>query len=281
MTPTINIMRSFSRNGVINTLQQQGNNVTHTLATQTVGDILLDPFEQNDRNPYISRKTTLMKRPWVRWVIGFVALVGAFYGLKQYTGLGSIYLSVYVISALVLLPRGFNPGIAPVLPLLLFYLYYGLMYTGNWMKQIEMPLLSKVIPPAITVWILLCTLSNHIGLAKSGYLHRFRQGGVAHLIYLSTAKPARDRLQAAQKNTAHRRSQLWLQDRLRLSHIPRSVPESSVNTLVFYGKPIDYLIMESNRKIRHPRKQYYKGLTLVYEDLSGRIQIWQVNQPLT
>lgn len=296
--PAVSIVRSLNNRGLFRTMETYADNILINLTHHAIGDLNLSSL---DRIAHPPQKTApsrigITQQAWLRWLIGIVAIVGAGYGLYQYTGIGSIYLCTYVITALALLPNaGLN--LALVLPLLLFYLYYGLLRTGQWLQRLDMPLLARITVPVTTVWIILCTLTTHLGHARGGYHYRSAAKGHApKVMYMSTASAPDSRLEAAQTTSAHRRAMEWLQ-----AHTPESakvgIPRPEAASELAAGKDnsatgkarraavkseleqYDYLVEEGASKISKAKAASGLGLKLVYEDVPGRIRIWQVNPP--
>jgi hypothetical protein len=118
---------------------------------------------------------------------------------------------------------------------------------------------------------------------------------------MSTAEEPKNRLQKAQVDTSHRRAMDWLE-----SHAPQSariaIPRPAAASLM--ANPdrksvsreeqqemqselarYDYLVEEEASPIDALRKRRGalvngNGLKLVYEDVPGRIRIWQVRPAL-
>ncbi|MEM0951239.1 MAG: hypothetical protein AAGI66_03735 [Cyanobacteria bacterium P01_H01_bin.74] len=280
LSPSLELVNTVEKKGPLKTLQLYADSVTQNLTATAIGDVDLDALHATGRHstPF-GHSVNLFEKPWVRWAVSVIAVIGAVFGLVQYTGLGSMYLSIYVIATLILLPKTFGLSIAPVLPLLFFYLYYGLIHTGQWMARLEMPLLSRIAPPVLSVWILVSTLSHHIGFAKHGYLtHSHLRQGTSRVIFLSTAKPSSDRLIKAQRGTAHRRVQQWLSRTLKHG-VPKNIRGQAVGSFYLKGYNPNYLVLESHNAIAQNLKEKrhdWKGLKRVYQDKPGRIEVWQM-----
>lgn len=294
--PAVSIVQSLNNRGLFRTMETYADNMLINLTHHAIGDLNLSSL---DRITHPPRKSTpnhigITQAAWLRWLIGLIAIVGAVYGLHQYTGIGSIYLCTYVITALALLPNaGLN--LALVLPLLLFYLYYGLLHTGQWLQRLDMPLLARFTIPITTVWIVLCTLTTHLGHARSGsHYHSAAKGHAPKVMFMSTASASGNRLEEAQSDSAARRMQEWLDAHVSKSAkvgIPR--PEAASELAATKdnssaGKArraavrseleqYDYLVEQGASKISKAKANAGLGLKLVYEDIPGKIRIWQVN----
>lgn len=300
--PSLAIIRTISHRGVFRTLETYSDNIMASLADHAVGDLNLTSLDRIAHTPQRNRdsRIDITGQTWLRWLIGLVAIVGAVYGLSVYTGIGSLYMCTYVFASLALLPDA-GLILAPVLPLLLIYLFYGLLQTGQWMHRLEMPLIARIAIPALTVWILLCTLTSHLSHLRGGETTRI--GDMAlHLsptpshapkvMYMNTASDTEGRLGEAQKVSAHRRAMNWLG-----AHTPQNsrvaVPRPEAASRLVRDQDAsdsrkkkqaihdelsqyDYLVEEDAAKITHAKAAAGNGLKLVYEDVPGRIRIWRV-----
>lgn len=282
---------SIHRDGWLKTAQVYGEYMLKETAHQAVGVMHLSAVSGNA--PTVETERV----PWVPIVLGVLLLVGLGYGLSAASGISSLYVIAYGFSVLVLLPPDGRLVLAPVLPLLLLYLYYGIMRSGEWFKTVHLPV-SRILGPVLTVWILLCTATTL--LSQNGFNpHHHAMGETGepapgNVYAISTAKPPQNRLQKAQLETSRKRALDWLS-----SHAPKSakvaiprpaaasrladhkggdwIPDQLRSELTRY----DYLVEEgSTRFIPNGTETAENGmLKLVYEDAPGKIRIWQI-QPL-
>jgi hypothetical protein len=209
--PSQAIIRQTSRRGPIKVIQKYVDRSSFALADQTIGTLnftSLDRRAANVPQPSGPASVKIANYNWIRWVLAGLALMGAIYGLTLYTGIGTSYLTIYVVMALVLLPH-FNISLAPVLPLLLFCLYFGVRQLGTWFQDSPLPV-SRFLSNILTGWILLCSLSEHMAHASGGFSGMLRNMHRQRVIYMSTAHPPANRLDAAQNASAHRRVDEWL-----------------------------------------------------------------------
>lgn len=303
LASTATFMQGIGRYGLLSMVQSYADDSVRAIADYTVGNLNLKTFDEvaDMTNTSGPSSVKIAQKVWGRWLLAFLAITGAIYGLYQYTGIGSIYLCTYTLTALVLLPRHGLP-LSLVLPLLLFALYYGISKTAQWSKPLHFSS-SKVLGPLITAWILLCSFSEHLagkhGASLFRYLNRHTPSQQHHLMYMSVARKPETRLEAAQTETAHRRASEWLKRNLATktpeSVARRAVPVSGEPTADSPPLPTedstaagslrsDYLVEESSGKIT-PMKpgalQSAHGLQLVYEDVAGKIRIWQINSDRT
>jgi hypothetical protein len=301
LSASTSLIQEVSERGVFRTMETYADNIMMNLSQHTIGELNLSSLDRLAHTPERTAPSHigLTEKVWLRWLIGLIAIIGAIYGLYQYTGIGTLYLYTYVITALALLP-GAGMDLAPVLPLLLFYLYYGLLRTGQWMQRLDMPLLSKITVPILTVWILLCTITTHLGHVRGGYAVHMPGASVVRppkVMYMSTSKAPESRLQEAQTTSAHRRAMDWLK-----VHTPSSAkvgtprPQAAEEVASAASKDghskdeqdaqkkamqsefsqYDYLVEEGSTRISPAKNGSGSGLKLVYEDVPGRIRIWQV-----
>lgn len=297
------LIQEVTHRGVFRTMETYADNIMMNLSQNTIGELNLSSLDQLAHTPERTAPSHigLTQKVWVRWLIGLIAIIGAIYGLYQYTGIGTLYLYTYVITALALLP-GAGLDLAPALPLLLFYLYYGLLRTGQWMHRLDMPLLSKITVPVLTVWILLCTITTHLGHVHGGYAMHVIEPSAPRppkVMYMSTSKVPESRLQEAQTISAHRRAMDWLKLHTPSTAKvgtprPQAAEEVASNQVVSakgntkedadarqkamqreYSQ-YDYLVEEGSTQISPAKAGSGSGLKLVYEDVPGRIRIWQV-----
>ncbi|WP_373532283.1 hypothetical protein [Vampirovibrio sp.] len=295
--PSASILQSMTRQGFFRTVETYADRIIVNVTDHALGDLNLASVDRLARTPRASgpSRIEVEQKPWVRWVIAGVAIVGAIYGLYQYTGVGTLYLCTYVITALALVPSA-EMTLAPVLPLLLFYLYFGLLRMGQWFQRLDMPLLTKLAVPVLTAWILLATITSHLSLFRSGGNHPFKRH-TPKIMYMSTAKEPVTRLETAQSTSAHRRAMDWLQVHTDPGDKVATPRPGALNRLTGGGqsqKPdaaseqqlqselgqYNFLVEEGAAKISPAQTNQAKGLKMVYEDVPGRIRIWQVKPTL-
>lgn len=284
IAPSAAIVQSAQKQGLIRTFQDTADNMLQAVTHHAVGDLQVSALDAKSGTSRIE----MDRFPWGRWILGCLALIGLAYGLYQYTGIGSLYLATFLVTSLILFPNN-GASLALILPLLMFYLYFGLMRAGEWAKRVHLPL-SKIVTPALTVWILLCTattLSGQLSDAKIDWKPTM-DGHLPKVVYLSTAKAPENRLDEARSESAHRRAMSWLSE-----HTPQNAkvaiprPESaSLAADVAANQPAlrktfghyDYLLEENAVPIA-PAKALTasdQGLKLVYEDIPGKTRIWQI-----
>jgi len=291
------IMRSVHEQGVINTVGEYADNIMLNLANSAIGDINLSSLDRIAQTPKATAPNRIgfTERPWLRWLIGLVAMVGAFYGLSQYTGVGAFYMCIFVITAMALLPSA-NLPIGLVIPLLIFYLYCGMLKTGEWMHRLDMPLLTRIAAPVLTIWIVLCTLTSHLSRV-GGHSVPLPSTEVAHapkVMYMSTPQQPETRLEEAQTTSAQRRAMDWLKDHAKgsarvgaarpeaasmLAEDKNATPEDKAarqKALTDELGQYDYLVEEGAAKLTPAKAVAAKGMKMVYEDVPGKIRIWKV-----
>jgi hypothetical protein len=300
-TSSVNaIVRSIKHDGLINTVGEYADNIMLNLARNAIGDINLSSLDRLAETPKATtpNRIAFTERPWLRWVIGLIAMVGAFYGLSHYTGVGSFYLCIYVITALALLPSA-NLPIGLVIPLLIFYLYCGMLKTGEWLHQLDMPLLTRIAAPVLTIWMVLCTLTSHLDHMGGRHLQPIRgMGHAPKVMYMSTPQQPGTRLEEAQTTSAKRRAMDWLKAHSSQSaRVGSARPEAA--SLLAENKDAtpeakaerqkaletelgqyDYLVEEGAAKLTPAKAVAAKGMKMVYEDVPGRIRIWKVRPSL-
>ncbi len=290
--PSTTIVQNIADQGFFRTFEAYADRIILNITDHTLGDLNLASMDRLAKTPSASgpSRIDVEKKPWVRWLIAFVAMVGAVYGLYQYTGIGTLYLCTYVITALALLPSA-GLSLSPVMPLLLFYLYFGLLRTGQWFQRLDMPLLTRVAVPILTGWILLATLTSHLGLARGMGKSSVEKARKPKIMYMSTAKEPESRLEGAQTVSAHRRAMDWLKEHTepgdkiatpkpgalsRFNNQDGNESHSEAQLTSELGQ-YNFLVEEGAAKISPARTVASKGLKMVYEDVPGRIRIWQVN----
>lgn len=289
--PSVSILQSMANQGFFRTVETYADRIVLNVTDHALGDLNLASVDRLAHTPRSSgpSRIDVEQKAWVRWLIACVGIVGAIYGLFQYTGIGTLYLCTYVITALALVPSA-ELTLAPVLPLLLFYLYFGLLRMGQWFQRLDMPLLTKIAVPILTAWILLATLTSHLSLFRTGG-NRSLKGHKPKIMYMSTAKEPENRLETAQTTSAHRRAMDWLKahtepdDKVAtprpgaLKRLTEGEPETdNANQKQLRNElgQYNYLVEEGAAKISPARSNQAKGLKMVYEDVPGKIRIWQV-----
>ncbi len=288
VSPVDQVAQSVSKSGWRRTAQTYGDYMLRETARQAVGSLHLSAV--SGQAPAVETE----RLPWVPIVLGVLLLIGLLYGLSAASGISSLYLIAYALSALVLLPPDNRLVLAPVLPLLLLYLYYGIMRSGEWFKQVHLPI-SRILGPALTVWILLCALttllSQHGFTATARPMDAAEKPEAGHVFAISTARPPETRLEKAQVETARKRALQWLSlnaPKDAKVAIPRPtaasrlsdrkggdwIPPQLRNELTGY----DYLVEEgSTRFVPNGTETAENGmLKLVYEDAPGKIRIWRI-----
>jgi hypothetical protein len=296
MASSVSLVQEIKRRGVFRTMESYADNIMINLTRHAIGDLNLSSLDRIAQTP---KKTApghivITQEVWLRWLIGVIAIIGAIYGLYQYTGIGTLYLYTYVITALALLPSA-RLDLTPVLPLLLFYLYYGLLRTGQWMQRLDMPLLARIAIPVLTVWIVLCTMTTHLSHARGGPKIQMASAHAPKVMYMNTAPEPETRLEEAQTISAKRRAAEWLK-----KHTPSNArvgsPRPQAASALAKGNKgkgeaeqkalqselgqYDYLVEEGSSKLSPAQAGSGYGLKLVYEDVPGRIRIWQVKPTL-
>ncbi|HEY9745146.1 MAG TPA: hypothetical protein V6C99_02895 [Oculatellaceae cyanobacterium] len=292
---SVSLIKSASDKGIFRTTQHYADRLLFSVAHHAVGDLNLSPLDKLDNSKSnIPNRIGISYQTWGRWTLGLIAIIGAIYGLYQYTGIGTLYLCAYVFTALVLFPQaGFS--LAPVLALLLLYLYYGMLRTGEWMKRLGIPI-TRYAASCLTVWILLCTITTHFSQSGSSPTAQSQQR--PKIIYMNTSLEPQTRLEEAQKAAARKRAMSWLKAHTEPSAkvaIPR--PEAAKLLTGEAGSPAqqeafqkelanyNYLVEENATEISSLRKKrggllQTKGLQLVYEDVPGRTRIWEIKQDM-
>lgn len=302
--PTLSVLRDVNRYGLIDMVRIYADRSVNTIADNAVGNLNLHSFDEvvSESNPTGPSNIDISQKTWGRWLLAVLAISGAVYGLYLYTGIGPIYLCIYTITSLVLLPFHAMP-LSLVLPLLLFCLYYGIHRTADWFRPLHFSS-SKFLGPVLTVWILLCSFSAHLADAHGNGASLFRGGGnreTPRLMYFNVARKPEGRLEEAQTETSHRRASEWLKKHLlpqalrkKSSESKRNIKESATEHALdeegSTGEDVgqfDYLVEESDHKLSksdlskrmssQTSPQASHGLQLVYEDAPGKIRIWRIN----
>lgn len=291
--PSVTILQSITHRGFFSTMETYADRIIANVTHDTLGSLNLASVDRVAHTPRSNgpARISIGEKTWVRWLIALVAIVGAIYGLYIYTGIGTLYLCTYVITALALIPSAELP-LAPVIPLLLFYLYYGLLRTGQWFQRMDMPILTKIAVPILTGWILLANLTTHLSLFRSDG-HRMGKTHQPKVMYMSTAKQPATRLEEAQTGSAHRRAMDWLKAHTapdakvatpRPEAISRLTGDDGKNKpdqteqkqLSSELKEYNYLVEEGAARITPAKNTDVNGLKMVYEDIPGKIRIWEV-----
>lgn len=104
------------------------------------------------------------------WLVGGFTGLGMVMGFFRSSGLGSLYLLGYALTMVFTQPpayQGYGCDTV-ILPLVFFYLYYGLMEFGTWMKRLYLPV-SRILSPLVTVLILISALCFHLNAQAASY----------------------------------------------------------------------------------------------------------------
>ncbi len=285
--PSITLMHRVHSNGIVQMVEDYADQAVYTIAHRTVGELNLHPLDNFAHTPQVTTPSqfSISQKTWGRWLLAFIALVGAFYGMRAYTGVGAIYLCTFMITALILLPQS-AMSLGLILPLSLFYLFYGICYTGMWSRRINIPI-SRVIGPVLTAWILLCSVTTLLAQAH-GSVSLLGGKRTPRIMYMSTAQEPENRLELEQTHSSHRRAMDWLDthtaETARIGAARGNVPavDSSQVAQQQWQHEVaqyDFLVEEGSSKIAPLKSTGRAGdsLKLVYEDVPGRIRIWEVN----
>jgi len=208
----------------VKTVQFYADRVFTSIGNHTIGGFNLKVLDKltEEKSFATNRAVQLTRNTWARWAIGILALVGAAFGFRQYTGVGPLYLTAYTIGALVLLPQ-FSLSLGPVVPLFLLYLYFGIYKTGEWLMRLNLPF-EKYVAPTLTAWITLCALSTLFSARGDIQAHLFTEGfqppelqamaepisDKPQILTMNTSQNPDSRLETAQRDAAHRRVMDWL-----------------------------------------------------------------------
>jgi hypothetical protein len=302
--PSQILLSEMKSTGPLRVIQKYSDRSSQSLTERTIGTLNLSSFDAQSGGGNTS--FNIAGNKWFRWILSAIAVMGAVYGLTLYTGIGTSYLTLYCLVSLLLLPH-FNISLAPVTPLLLFSIYYGVRQLGQWFQDAPVPI-SRYLSNILTAWILLCSLSEHFALAQGGFPGMLKNMHRQRVIYMSTAQKPENRLDAAQDDSAHRRVKEWLKRHslrrrskeeklvdsvqpLTLSDpskrndssnmMPLPVQADSDIAAVPESEQSDFLVEENSHQLTPLKKgssPASRGLKLVYEDVHGHIRIWQVPQ---
>lgn len=217
---------------------------------------------------------------WVRWTIGALIALGILIGFYQGAGIGSCYLMVFILVAAVLSVDK-QRFLMPVLPLMLFYLFFGVMRIGEWMAQLKMPV-SKIAVPLLTLLIGINSFSGHLENLREARLiqaynrpeslEETQQGLVRALRWIHLNTPPSAEI-VAHKPTAtfvytdrksrrfphQRKSKTLMKDLMRSDYV---LEEEGVGSVRSYLTPVI--------------EKYQKLFRLVYNDPDSQIRIWKV-----
>jgi hypothetical protein len=298
--PTMSALRDINRYGLVDMVRIYTDRSINTITDSTIGNLNLRSYDQvvSESNPSGPSSIDISQRPWARWLLAILAITGAVYGLYLYTGIGTIYLMIYTITALVLLPFHSMP-LSLVLPLLLFCLYYGVYRTADWFRPLHFSS-AKILGPVLTGWILLCSFSAHLADAHGGgaFFRRAarRPDPTPQLMYFNVAHKPEGRLEEAQTETSHRRATEWLKSHLsprsrkkaqetqeahRMKIVGTEAKDTETKTEGEEPGRFDYLVEESDNKLTTTNPPGMSpsthGLQLMYEDSPGKIRIWRIN----
>ncbi|MBK8189340.1 MAG: hypothetical protein IPK79_02720 [Vampirovibrionales bacterium] len=98
---------------------------------------------------------------WIRWGVALLALTGLGFSLYQFSGVTGIYAILFILTSLTL-PLESSLSVAPVLPLLLFFLYTGLLWLAHGLEKILQTRMAHIAFPVLTALIAINSLDGHL-----------------------------------------------------------------------------------------------------------------------
>jgi hypothetical protein len=222
------------------------------------------------RKAYVNQvEISLSELPWFRWVLGGILALGGFIALSAWSGIASLYMGAFLLVT-VLLPVEQKNLMLPVMPVILYTLFVGLMQLGLWLERLNVP----------ATGLLMSVMAGLIGLNSiSGHLDRLHE---VRLIRTAQLAPS-PRLQAldwlkqntpenAEIMTPHRKLEL-LEGRRSVRFPKTSQPEKLAKRLM----QADYIVEDDSEvqtRFRQVRVQHPNAFKNVYED--NDLRIWQV-----
>lgn len=257
-------------------------------ATQhTMGALSFDRFEGGmfEKLHLDDVEVRFSEMPWVPWTLGVLVLFGVMVGMQGCSGIGSLYLGVFLAAACLIPIERQTYYLLPILPLMLFYLFMGVMRFGEWMAQVKIPV-SKVAVPALVVVIGVNCLAGHLEHLREtrmiqayykpetsgGEMSGQQRGYLRALQWIRTNTPPRVQIVARKPSSTYvfterkarpfpqyRQPERVLADLLRADYV---LEEMGVRAVRNYLSPAIQ---------RHP--QHFR---LVYNDPGSQIRIWQV-----
>lgn len=223
---------------------------------------------------------------WLRWGVVALMALGLVYGFWSQSGIGSVYVLcglVYTCFSASLSPQSF----APLLPLLLMYLYLGLLRLGDWTANVHVPL-SRFSVPALSGLLMLAAASTYISTPAFIDFQKLD----APQAYLATLTPNYEA--PRQSVGSQERVKRWLAlnapPNALVGHADESLvsssrPRSSGNMAEDDALPnllrMDYIVEQpGSPEIRQAfdrlLSQARKRFQLVYNDPQSGTRVWQV-----
>jgi hypothetical protein len=217
---------------------------------------------------------------WVRWTLGILIAIGVFVGFYIGSGIGSLYLLVFILVAAVLAVDK-QRYLMPIMPLMVYYLYLGLMRVGEWFSQLKIPI-SKVAVPVLTVLIAVNSLSGHLeNLGESKLLNAYGEKSPDmedHHGYLKALTWLKHNTAAKSEVVSHRPTSTYVYSGRKARRYPQ---KRKAKPLLEDLRQSQYILEEANvasvRQYLTPAlRKNPQGFRLVYNDADANIRIWKV-----
>jgi hypothetical protein len=139
--------------------------LTRQITRQLLGVFRVSPFLQVfTQQPVQGFQLDFGGISWLGWLLGVLAGLGLIVGFTQFSGILSVYLSLYVL-AFVMMPLS-TADLLPVLPLFLFSIYRGVTQLCRWLQNLSLPF-APALGPVLTTVILLTSIGNHLAMAQT------------------------------------------------------------------------------------------------------------------
>lgn len=257
------------------TLRDTTQNTLGTLSFERFDAMIIRKLNLDDMELRFSDLT------WARWTLGILVALGLLVGIKQFSGIGSLYLAVFILCTSLVMVEKQARYLLPVLPFIYFYLYMGVMRLGEWMAQVKLPV-SKLLVPIFTLIIGFNSLNGHLEnlrearLIQAYYrpetLQSEQKGYLRALQWIRSNTPPTVEIIARKPSAAYvyteRKSRLYPQ-------------KKDLNATITDLRHSDYILEELGvRAMRHylspAVEKHPEFFRLVYNDPASQIRIWRV-----
>jgi hypothetical protein len=249
---------------------------SHDIVQTLLGGSQIDPAEiqhtVQEKLPLEMMMDSMGDTRWVTWGLMGLLFFGLVFAARSNTSIGGLFLASFVGMVLFFPVEKPPHYLLPILPLVLFYLFMGLMRFGDWLAQVKIPLNTVSIPAISCVLLIACVLGNlSMGKRQEQMTGYFKDSG-----YLSAMKWIR-------KNTPTNAA--FLSSRPGTTYVYTERPTSALkrNRAVVLNHLLskDYIVAEEKspwvRKTLQPiLESHPESFRLVFQEEGSLVNIWRV-----
>jgi hypothetical protein len=218
---------------------------------------------------------------WVTWGIMGLLFFGLVFAARANTSIGGLFLASFVGMVLFFPVEKPPYYLLPILPLVVFYLFMGLMRFGDWLAQVKIPLNTVSIPALSCVFL----ISSVMGILSMGKLQEQMSGYFKESGYLSAMKWIRKNTPSDAAFLSNRPGTTYVYTERATSALrPASALKRNRDIALNHLLTKDYIVAEEKspwvRKTLQPlleaHPEYFR---LVFQEEGSLVNIWRVIKP--